>query len=451
MKRFYVVIALAAVLMLAGCGTKNQAEQPTSTPTVAAEPTLAPTNTPEPTVTNTPTPTPEPTATNTPIPTPEPEVDWYTAMLQDSLVSAGNNARLKKVLEKTRNGEKVTIALLGGSITEGAGPAKKTDGYAYQFVEAFQAAYGTGDNVFFVNAGLSGTPSSLGAIRYKKDVLDVLGTEPDLFIIEFAVNDWNEATKTRAYESLVHDVLSQDNDAAVILLFAVSKSKWNVQSDYLPVGNHYDLPMVSIKDAIVEPFKNNKLTDAEFFADDYHPTKYGHTVMSDCLMNLLSVVDAEEAEEMAAVPETGKKGLDFKNVIMLESDVEYEGITIAPGSFTLKDSTIQGFGLSYQASFPNNWKHDGTAGNESFTMTLTCKNLMLNYKTSSSQTFGEVEIYVDGTKVSSVNGYSAGGWNNCNVILLIDEKEAAEHTVELRMKEGQEKKEFTILSFGYTE
>lgn len=95
--------------------------------------------------------------------------------------------------------------------------------------------------------------------------------------------------------------------------------------------------------------------------------------------------------------------------------------------------------------------HDKTVGNESFTLTLTCKNMLLNYKTASSKTFGEAEIYVDGKLVMTLNGYSSGGWNNCNTVLIIDEKEAAEHTIEIRMKEGQEDREFTILSIGYTE
>lgn len=136
---------------------------------------------------------------------------------------------------------------------------------------------------------------------------------------------------------------------------------------------------------------------------------------------------------------------------MLESGKEYEGITVTSGSFTQKDALIQGMGLSYQAAFPNNWKRDTAAENDAFTMTLTCKNLLLNFKTSSSKEFGEAEIYVDGTKVMTVNGYASGGWNNCNVVLLIDEEEAAEHTVELKMKEDDENKTFTILSFGYTE
>jgi hypothetical protein len=154
---------------------------------------------------------------------------------------------------------------------------------------------------------------------------------------------------------------------------------------------------------------------------------------------------------MVAVPENGKKGLEFKHVVMLESDVVYEGITINPGSFTAKDTEIQKFGLKFQPSFPNNWMRDVSAGNESFTMTLTCKNLMLNYKTANNQKFGEADIFVDGEYKMSLNCFSAGGWNNNNVILIIDEKEAAEHTVEIRMKEGQEDKSFTILCFGYTD
>ena len=48
----------------------------------------------------------------------------YQQMVEKTLVSTGNNARMKKVLAKIRAGEKVYIATLGGSVTEGAGPAK---------------------------------------------------------------------------------------------------------------------------------------------------------------------------------------------------------------------------------------------------------------------------------------------------------------------------------------
>ena len=57
--------------------------------------------------------------------------DWeYQRMVSDSLVSTGNNARLKKALQKAREGKEVTIAYLGGSITEGVGASPNEKCYA---------------------------------------------------------------------------------------------------------------------------------------------------------------------------------------------------------------------------------------------------------------------------------------------------------------------------------
>ncbi len=439
MRKIRYVLLAAGLLLFAACaGPENEAgTTPTDAPTATVEPTEVPA---------TPTNIPQETLT----PTPTPETDWIAAMLEDSLVSTGNNARLKKVIEKARNGEPVYIATIGGSVTEGAGASGGYgNGYAYLFKKAFEKAYGTGNNIHFVNAGLSGTPSSLGVLRYQSHVLDKLGAEPDLLIIEFAVNDYGEVTNRRAYESLIHQTLSQENDAAVVLLFAVFKTKWNMQDSYIPIGDHYELPMVSIKDAIVQPFQDGNLTDTKFFADEYHPTSYGHQIMADCLMHLFETVDAEETDERNAVPEKSKNSLDFEHVTMLAKD--QEDVVLSVGSFSAIDTAVQGIGLKYEKSFPDNWMHDKTVGNESFTLTLTCKNMLLNYKTASSKTFGEAEIYVDGKLVMTLNGYSSGGWNNCNTVLIIDEKEATEHTIEIRMKEGQEDREFTILSIGYTE
>ena len=118
----------------------------------------------------------------------------YQKMVKTALVDTGNNYRLKTVIEKIKKGKKVYIAAIGGSVTEGAGPQDFKDGYAYQFFKAVKKEFapGEGKNVYFNNAGLSGTPSLLGRLRYKSDVVDVFGHEPDLLIVEFAVNDGGE-------------------------------------------------------------------------------------------------------------------------------------------------------------------------------------------------------------------------------------------------------------------
>lgn len=445
-KKFVVLLLICmGVFVMAACGNEtNGAPKPylTEPPMMTENPT--PTDVP----TKAPTPTAVPvTPTEVPV-TPTPEVDWYQAMLERSVMYKGNNARLKKVIEKARNGETVNIATLGGSITEGANATPWTLGYAYRFAEKFAAEYGVsgGENINYANAGIGGTPSALGVIRYDRDVVEALGAEPDLFVIEFEVNDYAEATKGRAYESLVYQVLSQANDAAVIMVFAVRSDMWNVQDEHYPIAIRYGIPVVAIKNAVEPAIANGELDKNAFFSDEYHPTNYGHDIMSDCIMQMVRVLDAAEADELKPLAEKAIKGRNFVGTKMIDSATE--GIAIEAGAFTKVDSEIQRFSPKMLPSFPNNWMHDGEAGNDSFKMTLNCKNLLMNYKTGSGA-FGTAEVYVDGELAMSLNG--AGGWNNSNVVLLIDEKEAAEHVVEIRMAEGQEDKAFTIYAFGYTE
>ncbi|MCR5431745.1 MAG: hypothetical protein K6E95_04235 [Lachnospiraceae bacterium] len=387
------------------------------------------------------------------IPGEEEYEDWYADMVEASIVSTGNNARLKKVLEKARAGEEFRVAAIGGSVTEGAGAVVNKEGYAYKFASALERDYcpaGTG-NMKFVNAGLSGTPSSLGIMRYDRDVVGLLGGAPDLLIIEFSVNDSGEVTRGQAYSSMIHRALTDNPDCAVILLFAVFKTKWNMQNNYIPEGEVYELPMVSIKDAIAVPFAKGQLTNELFFADDYHPKTYGHQIMSDCLMHLVGLIDREDADTASEVPEKGIKKIPYEHTTLITSDLASleEGVSVDPGSFTLTDKAIQSMFFTGKGAFTDNFMHDKDAGNDPFVLKLTCSKLLLNFKTSNSKTFGLAEILVDGAPVEAGNGYSSGGWNNCNVISLIDAEESAEHTVEIKMAPGFEDKSFTILALGY--
>ena len=46
------------------------------------------------------------------------EEAWYREALKESEVSPGNNLRLKNVIERAQQGEQITVATVGGSITE---------------------------------------------------------------------------------------------------------------------------------------------------------------------------------------------------------------------------------------------------------------------------------------------------------------------------------------------
>lgn len=375
------------------------------------------------------------------------EVDWYQQMLETSILSTGTNGRLEKVLDKMKKGERVTVALIGGSVTEGAGAANYKECYGDRFAQDLQEAYPKAD-IHYVNAGLGGTPSSLGIIRYERDVI-IDGEEPDLVVIEFAVNDWQEATDGRAYESMIRKIMESDKDPAVVLLFAVFQSKWNLQDNYIKMGELYGLPMVSIKDAIVKPYADGEITDKQFFADEYHPTSYGHEIMADCLGELVAQVSEQKVRfKVDELPTRSVKDLDFVDVHMLTSANE-KGFEISEGSFNGRDTQVQNTRAG-KNSFPDNWMHTGENGNDALKIKLNCKNIMLNYKTSWSQEYGTAVVYVDGKEVTRLNGYSSGGWNNSNVVLVLDEAKSAEHVLEIKMAEGDENKKFTLLTIGYS-
>ncbi|MCR5685508.1 MAG: SGNH/GDSL hydrolase family protein [Lachnospiraceae bacterium] len=481
MKNKFVIIGcfMLAMLVLTGCSGKKpdnnsvSDEELNAHDTEIVSPTLLPgqkidpetgeivANVPDELLTPTPEATPTPQATPTPEATPTPQAtptmspaEKYQEGVEKSLVSTGNNYRLKRVLEKARNGEDVYICALGGSVTEGALAKTNDEGYAYQFADEFKATYcpGDGANLHFVNAGLSGTPSCLGIIRYKQDVVELLGSDPDILIIEFAINDWNEPTHGKAYESLIRKALEANEDCAVILLYSLSRGGWNMQDNYIKIGKYYSLQQVSIKNGIYAPKNEMRLAESLYFADDYHPTTYGHRFMKDCLMNMFRTVDAEEEGPQIRVPEKDFSGSEFKDLIMLDSrDTGLDRLYLKPGSFSDTDDAVVTMYFTKAKAFPNNFYHKAGSENKPLELKVNCRNILINYKTANNKEFGKADFYIDGEKVATADGFSSGGWNNCNVIMVLHEDEAKEHTLTVKMADDSTDKAFTIFSIGYSE
>ena len=379
----------------------------------------------------------------------------YQQMMDKSIVNTGNNARMKKVLAKIRAGEKVYVTALGGSVTEGAGPAKFTDGYAYQFFNALKAKYAPGDgkNVYFNNAGLSGTGSLLATVRYQHDVVEV-GNTPDLIIIEFAVNDNGDTICQRTFEALIREALTANPDCAVIALYCIA-SYGNTAEQKKPVADFYSVPQINMLPVVKEAISNKFFTNEQYLTDYAHPTFEGHKFMCDCLMNLVDKLDKAKADAAIPVPEKFFKEPAFFGIKRIYPDNKDSNVKIEAGDFTETDRKCQTLKKTNTSDFPQNWKKKLNAKSENvpFKMELTCKNLIFVYKGQASgdaEKFGKAEVYVDGRKVATYDGGKAGSWNNCEPHLIIDERTAAKHTVLVKMAPGSEKLGFTIVTMGYT-
>ncbi len=380
----------------------------------------------------------------------------YQEMIKTSLLHKGNPARIQKVLKKAKDGENVYITYIGGSITQGAGANPiNTECYAYKSFERIKYLLGDTDNIHFIKAGVGGTPSQLGMLRFDRDILRDGTVTPDVVVIEFAVNDEQDETKGDCYESLVRKALSLPSQPAVMLLFSVFADDYNLQERMIPVGKRYDLPMVSVKNAVVPVFyerKHKLLTKHQYFYDMFHPTNLGHTIMADCLAyGFKHALEAEATEEYDPQLEYAPAiGNNFDEIFLLDKKEHTDEAIIHPGDFTETDTDLQTVelddNLKQSPQFPYNWMYTG-GDNNVFTIDLKCKALVIIMKDSGEVNAATAKAYVDGKFIRDLDPY-VNRWRHCNPLILIKDTVSKDHHIEIKVDKDEIRNHFTILGFG---
>ena len=367
---------------------------------------------------------------------PETDEEWHQAMLKKSLVTVGDTAPIKKKTEKARSGEKVTVAYLGGSITEGVGAGDDLC-YAKLSYEKFKERFGKdgGENVEYVNAGISGTPSRLGNLRLQRDVLS---HSPDICFIEFAVNDSMDEDCQAAYESIVRDLI--EHDCAPVLLFSVTAADYSAQDYMKKIGEYYGLPMISYCDALRYMFENNRMTWKDFSSDQSHPNKKGHALVAEMIDHYFEKAAGTDTEAHA-YPDSPLSIMIQQGMTMLENDA-IEPVSL--GSWK-KGSAVQ--------HFQNGWTYDPDGDNEPLIFKFKGKFAHLVYKEVKSGAFGDLHIKItcDGEPYDekTVKTVTNNGFGNPQITLLGMQASEKEYTVEISMEKGSEDQNGEILAIAH--
>lgn len=363
--------------------------------------------------------------------------DVYTPeMVERSLTAVGNTERLHRAIEKAQQGENVSIVYLGGSITEGASAVPKlTKCYAYLSAQLFAEKFMKDPaQLKYHNAGISGTPSLLGVTRCEQDVL---AYQPDVVFVEFAVNDGSDTESRWAYESLVRKLLESDTQPAIILIFTVLEGGYNGQGHMQTIGKHYDLGMISVKDAIWPEIQKGTMKWSDYSGDYAHPTTRGHAFVADLVGHYFDIA-AQSPAEPYAVPETFKYGIPLAKLTNLRPE---DAAILSTGSFS--------YGAASCYSYTTGWRHLAAAGGaDPMTIRLTSAYMTIAYKQEPKTSMGQIEVWVDGKLNVTLNGYASNAWGNI-VTKLVYLGGKAEHTIEFRIKEGDENKNFYLLDIGY--
>ena len=386
----------------------------------------------------------------------------YREMIERSLLQTGNLFRVQRAIEKAKAGEEVTLAYLGGSITQGAGAKPiHTECYAYRSYLAFKERFGAGDgsNVKFVKSGAGGTCSELGLTRYDLDVLRRGTVVPDIVFLEYAVNDAGDETDGVCFESLVRMAMEGPGNPAVILLFSVFMDDFNLQERMIPVGKRCQTAMISLKDAVTPQFSEEQpvITKRQYFYDLFHPSNDGHRIMSDCIDFFWEqAANAPKEAADAVLDATPAIGEKYRSLRFFDraNYKEHEAVKeLSEGVFTEKDVMLQYVERDDNPKgtpeFPDNWMKPAGSKGEAFALKIFCKDLLLVYKDTGDPSFGTVEIFVDGKMTRTVNPLEVG-WNHCTAYVVYESDGVSEHEVVISMKEEDVEKAFTVLGFGYT-
>jgi lysophospholipase L1-like esterase len=187
---------------------------------------------------------------------------------------------LPNFFSKAQKGRPLVVGYIGGSITRG------NNLYRTQSAKFIQGMY-PALRIKFVNAGISGTGTDLGACRIQEQLLQY---KPDMIFIEFAVNN----AFPEGMEGMIRQIRKSDPFTDICLLYTIYNGQSKIYaSEEIPsniaglekIAEHYQIPSVhmGLEASLLE--KEGKLiwkaaagtkTDQLIFSNDgTHPLEAG--------------------------------------------------------------------------------------------------------------------------------------------------------------------------------
>lgn len=356
------------------------------------------------------------------------------ALAARALVATGDTARLQHVLAKAARGERVTVAVIGGSITAGAKASRPELRYGDRIAAWWRSTFPKADIQFF-NAGIGATGSNYGALRAQRDLLS---RHPDVVVVEYSVNDGNVKESAESLEGLVRQILNQSNQPAVLQLFMMHQGGGNAQEWHRKVGEHYHLPMISFRDALWPEMQAGKLKWEAVMADEVHPNDPGHAAAAGFVTRLLDQVHGQtlgDGKRVAIKPMPKPLFTDLYEHTVLVEAADMKPVTNQGWTFDLSTK-------SWRSEKPGSVIEFEIGGRLVFFMDYHFRGKM-----------GQAKVSVDNGPAAMRDGWFPGTWGGYRATTVIArDLQPGTHRVRVELIEGKnpqsEGHEFRILGLG---
>ena len=194
---------------------------------------------------------------------------------------------LEKTRYKLQTGAHAVIVGLGDSLTYGWDVTK---GYIDFIRTAIPLKYPSAD-FQLINQGIPGDTAVDGLYRTERDVIRY---NPDLVLIQFALNDAFTGCSEERYEKGIRGIVEKirsDTDSEILLITSVSLG--TRREEELVYGFYQRLVDVSetegVPVALVHEYWKRRISEGIDFntlvqADQVHPTEAGYRLMAEAVM-----------------------------------------------------------------------------------------------------------------------------------------------------------------------
>lgn len=211
------------------------------------------------------------------------------AMIARSVADEGNPEELVKLMLRAEAGEKLTLAFLGGSITQGSCSSTPETCYAYLvyswFTKKFKKAAFT-----YINAGIGGTTSQFGVTRLADDVSRF---RPDFCMVEFSVNDAANPFFEECYEAVIRRLRKVESHPALLIMHNLFYDTGvNTQAEHAEIGRAYGIPLISVRDALRPEIEAGRIVRTDISPDGLHPNDDGHAILASLVEEYLEALYA---------------------------------------------------------------------------------------------------------------------------------------------------------------
>lgn len=182
----------------------------------------------------------------------------------------------------------MNIAIIGGSITEGAGASSYKNTYVYKLEQYFKEKY---KNAVIKNLGAGGTASQFGLFRLKRDLGDF---KPDVIFIEFAVNDriYSAYDSSIYFEGLARECL-KITDKIIVIDFPTGMGD-SCTSIHKKIAYYYNMPVIDVQDEVWKKIGCQEFRWPHISIDNLHPNDKGHNLYYEIIRDALEKINLQE-------------------------------------------------------------------------------------------------------------------------------------------------------------